>query len=109
MIHEVTINGKQEPVKFGFSALANFCKLANIPLSKMDRLGEDMTLETAFILIYCGLKDGARVTKKDFTLTVDDIGDLLDDNPELLNDVMSAFSNSQAVPSAKQNKKKVMK
>lgn len=94
MVKSVKIGGEERPVKFGFSALMNFCDLAGYKLNDLGRLGEDMTLGDAVNLIWCGLKDGARAEKKKFTLTSEDVADFLDDDIGALNDVLAVFAES---------------
>jgi hypothetical protein len=72
----------------------NFCDLAGYKLNDLGRLGEDMTLGDAVNLIWCGLKDGARAEKKEFTLTSEDVADFLDDDIGALNDVLAVFAES---------------
>jgi hypothetical protein len=94
MVKSVKIGGEERPVKFGFSALMNFCDIAGYKLNDLGRLGEDMTLGDAVNLIWCGLKDGARAEKKEFTLTSEDVADFLDDDIGALNDVLAVFAES---------------
>jgi len=78
MFEYVKINGKKRPCKFGFNALRHFSRMTGIGISEMDKIGDNMTFDTALALIYCGLKDGARASKEDFIYTMDDLGDDLD-------------------------------
>ena len=94
MVKSVKIGGEDRPVKFGFSALMNFCDIAGYKLNDLGRLGEDTTLGDAVNLIWCGLKDGARAEKKEFTLTSEDVADFLDDDIGALNDVLAVFAES---------------
>lgn len=105
MLNFIVINNKQHPVRFCFNALAEFCRMNNMTLAQMEKMGNEMTLDMALTLIYCGLKHGARYEKRAFDFDIYDIGDMMTDNPEMLNDCMKAFGDSQAKPG---DKKKVM-
>ena len=94
MTKTVEINGKEYPVKFGYSALSKFCDIAGLALNELDKLGSEMTLSQAIALVWCGLKDGARYDKMKFNLAVEDVADLLDDDADALNKVLEVFSDS---------------
>jgi len=100
----VIINGKDYPVKYGFSALRVFTKLTNTTINDLGRLVDTMTLDHAICLCYAGLKDGHRVADKEFTLTIEDVADLLDDDNKALDKIMKVFSSSLAKPAKKKAK-----
>ena len=93
----ITSGGKEYAVKFGMNALAMFCEMENISFDELNKLGTSLRIGQMISLAYCGLKEGARVCKQDFNLTKEDIGDMMDDDKDLITNIMSAFSSSQAV------------
>ena len=67
----VFINGKDYPVKYGFAALRKFSDITGTTLQELDGLANKMTLTQAIALVYAGLRR-ARVTKTEFTLSLDE-------------------------------------
>lgn len=103
----VFINGKDYPVKYGFAALRAFTDKTNTNLGELSALGDNMTISQAIALVWAGLKDGARVMKQDFNLSLDDVADLLDEDHDAMTKVLKVFELSMSKPSQKKNKKKV--
>lgn len=103
----VIINGKDYPVKYGFAALRHFSDVTGTTLGQLGELGQDMTITQAIALVWSGLKDGARVTKQEFTLELDDVADMLDEDQEAMTKVLKVFEQSLAQP--KGSKKKAIK
>ena len=91
---EIESAGKVYPVKYGMAALSEFLDSEGLSLSDMENIGKNMSLTRALKLVYFGLKHGARKAGKDFAFTLDDIGDMCDDDPELLQKCMTVFSES---------------
>ena len=92
MFEIVIINGTDYPVRFGMNALRLFCKETNRKLTDLDKLGQDLSLDDACFLIKAGLTDGARKAGKEFSLSVDDIADILDEDFDALQKVLDVFS-----------------
>ena len=115
MFEIVIINGTDYPVRFGMNALRLFCKETNRKLTDLDKLGQNLSLDDACFLIKAGLTDGARKAGKEFSLSVDDIADILDDDFDALQKVMDVFSEqfsakeSEKVGNEKGSKKKAPK
>ena len=63
-------------------------------LSDIGTLGENMTIMQAMRLVYYGLKDGARREGVKFELTIDDVGDIMDNDMEFLNKCMEIVNSS---------------
>jgi hypothetical protein len=103
----VIIAGKDYPVKYGFAALRAFSDATGTTLGALGTLGESMTITQAIALVWAGLKDGARVTKIDFTLDIDDVADLLDEDEKAMEKVLAVFSDSLANSGKKKKAKKV--
>lgn len=89
----VLINGKDYPCRFGMAALMEFTKQTNIKINDLGNLGNDMTMEEAITLCWCGLKDGARKAKKPFNLDPYDVADLIDEDQEAIEKMMEVFAN----------------
>tara|TARA_R110000822_G_scaffold103133_5_gene229661 strand:- start:1972 stop:2295 length:324 start_codon:yes stop_codon:yes gene_type:complete len=102
----VIINKKDYPVKYGFAALRAFTDATGVTLGQLGTLGESMNITQALALVWAGLKDGARVTKTNFDLTIDDVADLLDEDGKAMDKVLAVFTESLAGAS-KGTKKKV--
>ena len=77
MIKTIDFGGEKRPVKYGWNALATFGELSGTGLSNLDKFETEMTFSDVLYLIYAGLKEGARADRKEFTLTVEDVGDFL--------------------------------
>lgn len=105
---EIKVSGKTWPVSLGTNALSEFLDDQKLSLMDMEKLGETMSLRQAVKLFYFGLKDGARKAKKEFELTIEEVGDLIDDFPggwtEGLAKVMELFSDGMPAPSEKKVK-----
>ena len=84
----VKINGKDFPIKFGFNSLRKYSDATNTSLSDLDKLGSQMTLNEALLLIYYGLEDGYRAAKQPCEITIDDLSDLIDEDFDALTKCM---------------------
>ena len=102
----VFIAGQDYPVKYGFAALRAFSDVTGTTLAELSSLGENMTITQALALVWAGLKDGARVMKQDFVLSIDDVADLIDEDEEAMNKVLKVFQDSLAKPTKSKAKKK---
>tara|TARA_R100001369_G_C3315031_1_gene167952 strand:- start:320 stop:649 length:330 start_codon:yes stop_codon:yes gene_type:complete len=103
----IIISGKDYPVKYGYAALRHFSDATGTTLGDLGTMGESMTITQAIALVWAGLKDGARVTKTEFDLDLDDVADLLDEDDKAMERVLSVFSESLAPKSKKKALKKV--
>lgn len=88
----VKINGKDFPIKFGFNALRKYSDATNTSLSDLDKLGSQMTLNEALLLIYYGLEDGYRASKQPCEITIDDLSDLIDEDFDALSNCMGILA-----------------
>ena len=100
----VKVGDNTYPVKYGFNALRLFCNASGIELQELEKLGESITFDYAINLVWAGLKDGARVEKQNFDLTVEDVGDLLDQDPSLINQCVELFTASFIKPASGEKK-----
>jgi len=94
MIKHVEIGGESRPVKFGFAALMEFTEANGYTMANLDTLGDNMKLKDAIYLVWCGLKHGARIDKKPFPFSIEDIADWLDDKPEAMEEILAVFGSS---------------
>ena len=75
MVEIVSIDGKNYPVKFGFNALRLFGNETGKSLAEIMTLSNDIGINDAVALMWAGLKDGHRVEKVAFIMTMDDVSD----------------------------------
>ena len=78
----VELGGKKYPIKFGFNALRKYSMNTGTTLNELNKLGADMNLNDALILIHCGIEDGYRAAKQKCELSVDNLADLMDGDME---------------------------
>lgn len=91
MVQIIETNERKLPVRFGFNALREFSRMTGMTLAELESLGNDMTLDQAITMMYCGLKDGARKQKAPFRYNVEDVADWIDDDEELIEKVFKVF------------------
>lgn len=103
MVAYIDTNERKVPVRFGFNALREFSKMTGTTLSQLENLGEDMTLDQAVTLMFCGFKDGARKAKLPFKYTVDDVADWIDEDQDLIEKVFKVFEDQFASEVEKKN------
>ena len=60
----VELGGKKYCIKFGFNALRKYSMKTGTTLNELNKLGADMNLNDALILIHCGIEDGYRAAKQ---------------------------------------------
>jgi len=100
----VKIGEKQYPVKFGFSALRKYSKKTNTTLQDLEKLGTEMTLDGALTLIHCGIEDGYRAAKQECQLTIDDLGDLIDNDFDSISRCMDVLAEQMGGQKGKKQK-----
>jgi hypothetical protein len=91
MVQIIETNERKYPVRFGFNALREFSQMTGMTLNELENFGNDMTLDHAITLMYCGFKDGARKEKVKFRYDVSDIADWIDDDDLLIEKVFAVF------------------
>lgn len=82
--NEIVSNGKTYYFSFGMAALSRFCEAENLGISDLGQLAEGMTPLRALNMIHAGLKDGYRREGVPFDITLDDIGDIVDEDPDFM-------------------------
>jgi hypothetical protein len=88
----IEIGGQSRPVKYGWNALALFGKLSKSGVADLSIFESGMKFEDVLLLIYCGLKEGARKEGKEFINTIEDIGDWLDEDTDKIEEFMKVFA-----------------
>ncbi len=83
------------PVRYGMNALALFGDLTgktmNVVMKSMGSLG-DMKLSELLAFVYAGFVDGARWAKEECKIeSIAEVGDMIDEDPELVNKMFDAF------------------
>ena len=87
------------PVRFGMNALAHFGDLTdrtmNEVMSSLQDLG-GLKLSEMLMFIYVGFVDGARWKKEECKVgSVEEVGDMIDDDAELITKVTAVFLGDQ--------------
>lgn len=103
---KVQVGEESYPVKYGFNALRLFTTAAGLELKDLETLGESIKLEHAILLVWAGMKDGARAEKQAFTLEPEDVADLMDEDATLLQQCLEFFVTSFVKPNAASGSKK---
>ena len=83
------------PVRYGMNALAKFGDLTgksmNVVMRSLNRLGE-LKISEVLAFVYVGFVDGARFAGEDCKiLDVVEVGDMIDDDGELLQKMIDIF------------------
>lgn len=95
--YDIQLGGELRPIDFCFNSLRKFCDEYHLKLADLDKLSPETISPTqALSLVFYGLKEGYRKQKKEFTCTLDDIGDWLDKDPSVLSDAFAVFAATQA-------------
>ena len=84
------------PVRYGMSALSLFGDLTgksmNVVMKSIGELGK-MKISEVLALVYSGFMDGARWAKEECKIeSVEEIGDMIDDDAELVNKMFEALN-----------------
>ena len=93
-VQTIEVNGKELPIAYGMAALAEFLHSEGLTLTELGSIADRFQLTSVINLIHVGLKHGARKAGKEFALTPDDVADLLDDSPEIINQALELFTAS---------------
>tara|TARA_R100001244_G_scaffold126111_1_gene96415 strand:- start:3909 stop:4238 length:330 start_codon:yes stop_codon:yes gene_type:complete len=100
----VEINEKKYPVKFGFNALRKYSALTDTSLADLDKLGQNMNLDNALTLIFCGLEDGYRAAKQPCEITIDSLADLIDEDFDSIGRCMEVLAEQMGGTTKKKQK-----
>ena len=102
----VELGGKKHPIKFGFNALRKYSMKTGTTLAQLNKIGEDMGLNEALILIHCGIEDGYRAAKQKCKITIDELADQMDGDMEAIPRCMEVLANMMGGKSEKKQKPK---
>jgi len=85
------------PVHFGFACQAEFCEEMQITLAEFDERvgGSKLRLMDIITLAWYAIKHGCRRTASPFTLTKEELADLLDDNPTAITKLFELLVEAQ--------------
>ena len=103
---EIQSNNNTYYFSFGIAALSRFCEVEGLNLNDLGQLAEGMTPLRALNMIYAGLKDGYRREGVPFNLTLDDVGDIVDDDPEFMAKCMDVVTKSMPTGNEQAGSKK---
>jgi hypothetical protein len=97
------------PVRYGMNALALYGDLTgksmNVVMKSLGKFGE-LKISELLAFVYVGFVDGARFKKEECKVGgVDEIGDMLDDDPELINKMFDVFQGDGEQPEVDSKKK----
>lgn len=103
-----TKRGKM-PVRWGMNALARFGDLTgktmNEVMKSMGSLGK-MKISELLAFVYVGFADGARFAGEECLVkSVDDVGDMIDEDSDLVNKMFDAFNGDSEVSKGEGKKK----
>lgn len=77
-VKHINFGGENRPVKYGMNALSIIAKVEDIDLSNITEFGDGIDFSLMRTIVFAGLQEGARAEKKEFTLTLEDVGDFMD-------------------------------
>jgi hypothetical protein len=98
---EIKFGGEKRPVKYGWAAIAEFGKLTGVNFGNLGTIEAELDLAGILALIFVGLKHGARAEKKEFSLTMDEIGDFMDEEDDFnakLQEFLDVFTQQMPQP-----------
>lgn len=96
----VNYRGRELPINFGIRTFNEACKLMNISFGEAiaaDETPKANTLELLVLVTLFALNDGARKAGKERRYTEDDVWDMFEDEPQLVNECSELFAESIAV------------
>ena len=105
----VELGGSKYPIKFGFNALRKYSMKTGTTLNELNKLGADMSLNDALILIHCGIEDGYRAAKQECELSVDDLADKMDGDMDGISRCMKVLTDMMGGNNEKKPKPKKAK
>ena len=105
----VELGEKKYPIKFGFNALRKYSMQTGTTLADLNKIGENMSLNDALILIHCGIEDGHRAAKQKCELTLDDLADSMDGDMEGISRCMEVLAEMMGENNEKKPKPKKVK
>lgn len=88
------------PVRYGWNALAKFGDLAGLTMDEILVLDlTNITMSNLTRFIYVGFAEGARREGEECVFkSPEEVGELIDDEPDVITKVMDAFAASKGKP-----------
>lgn len=82
------------PVRYGLNALAQFGDLTNKSMDDVMSLDlKKMSISDILTFIFVGFSEGARKLGEECQIkTIQEVGDMIDEDPKLIDKVMGAFA-----------------
>tara|TARA_R110002020_G_scaffold1629_3_gene7342 strand:+ start:3933 stop:4268 length:336 start_codon:yes stop_codon:yes gene_type:complete len=102
----VKLGGDKYPIKFGFNALRKYSMKTGTTLNDLNKLGAEMSLNDALVLIHCGIEDGYRAAKQDCEITIDELADKMDGDMDSIARCMDVLTNMMGGNNEKKQKPK---
>lgn len=91
MKNTVIVGGRVFRVEFNWNALADYCELSGLEdISKLDSLST-VTATDMRTFIFCAIKEGERMEKREFDLSPLDLGAML--RPADIAEIMKIYAN----------------
>lgn len=75
----IEIGSQSYRIEFNWNTISEFLETENKTLADLDKMAQ-MSAKQITRLIWCGLREGCRLNGNDFTLTVEDVGAMLNMN-----------------------------
>ena len=96
------------PVRYSWNALRKIGNDLNLTMNEVLELDlMQRSIDDVFTFVLHGFKEGARFEKVDSKVSdVEDIADMLDDDPEILAKAMEAFKEDMKMSGEEDSKKK---
>lgn len=92
---EIEINGKILPLHFGLKTINQYSKTSNTEFKDAVSSTQSLSdVDNIVILTKMGLNDGARRSNSDKRYTDDDVWDMIDDDPTIIEKVGLIFLDS---------------
>jgi hypothetical protein len=106
MIHHITINGESHPFTFNMVALVNTEESIGKSVQEIFSLGDKIPLSYAIRMVYHGLKEGYRKTKKDFDLEWEDVAEMIESDLDGFTKAMERIAHDASAATEPISKKK---
>jgi len=101
MIKYIKIEGKEYPFVMSFSAIALFMDMKGLAADQVATVLTQLKLSEVPLLLWCGMKKAHEKLSQEFTFSVMDVENWIDNEPSLVSEAMAVFNSMQAPPSKK--------
>jgi hypothetical protein len=97
-VKHIDFGGQKRPVKYGMNALSIIAKLESIDLANITALGDGIDFSLMRTIVFAGLQEGARAEREAFSLTIEDVGDIMDGSIDIAEDFVQLMSDQMPKP-----------